>query len=296
MPFGPSRIKINLTPATPTALTPDSMIAQMKNVGLSCSQINQQNMANYIAEVTSQLPTGAVQSFDIKAPAGSFAGSQAQAQAFQATPPGVPRSLASAVPALETSATGNWTINAAGDGYGPNLEVIQYLDHFMWLYNNRATNGFAGNYQAPQISSGYYPNAEAIQKLFVNAGITASASLVRGMDQDSLKAALTNAIQPLANADLSDYNVPGSRTIFLVDNYNVSTGEADGLGVLFFSWTLEISNYKRKDKDGGDTHATTLTVQAGSVLYSDPSALCRDYFAVLTQFGIDPGSAPACKC
>lgn len=294
MPFGPSHIKVNLTPATATELTPALMMAQMQNIGLNCAQINEQNMQQYITYVNSQLPNGAIQSFAIKAPAGSFAGSVAQPMVLLATPPGGTRSLAAAVPPLDTSATGNWTIDADGDGYGPNLEVIQYPDHFMWLYNNRATNGFLGNYQPPQTYTGDYPNAEAIQNLFVNAGMIASSTLVKGMDQSSLNAALSNAIAPLANANLADYNQSGSRTIFLVDNYNTTTGYADGLGVLFFSWTLQISDYKRKTKDGGDTHPTVLVIQAGSVLYSDPGPLCHDYFSVLTQFNIDPNTAPTC--
>jgi hypothetical protein len=291
MPFGPpSGIKAgNLSPATPTPFDATALKTQLQNIGLSCAQINEQNLNQYISQVNSQLPIGAVQSFAIKAPSTNIGPATAAAQV------GGMMALAAAVPPLEDSATGNWTINAEGDGYGPQLEVIQYPDHFNWLYANRATNGFTGVIDNPPAYTGNYPNAEAIQNLFVNVGITASATLVKGIDQDAMRATLSNAIQPLADANLDDYNVSDSRTIFLVDNYNPSTQIADGLGVLFISWTLTISDYKRKTKDGGDTHPTSLTINAGSILYSDPSTLCADYNSVLKQFNIDPATAPTCS-
>lgn len=285
----PSGIPVGqLAPATPTPFDADTLKTQLEAIGLSCAQINEQNLNQYIGEVTSQLPIGHVQAFAIKQPP------QNQGVAAAAMDVGEARALADAAPSLETSATANWTISAAGDGYGPQLEVIQYPDHFNWLYDNRATNGFAGVIDNPPPYVGNYPNAEAIQNLFITVGVTASATLVKGIDQDAMKAALTNVIQPLSNADLSDYNVSDSRAIFLVDNYNPSTRIADGVGVLFVSWTLNISDYKRKTKDGGDTHPTTLTIKAGSVLYADPGTLCANYHSVLRQFKIDPTTAPAC--
>ncbi len=290
MPFPPpSGIGVGqLVSATPTAFDAAALQTQLEAIGLSCAQINDQSLTQYIQEVTSQLPLGAVQAFAIKQPP------QNQQVSFATTDPATPRALADAVPTLQTSSVGNWTISTTGDGYGPQLEVIQYPDHFNWLYDNRATNGFAGVIDNPPPYVGNYPNAEAIQNLFITVGVTASATLVKGIDQDAMKAALSNAIQPLANADLSDYNVSDSRVIFLVDNYNPSTKIADGVGVLFVSWTLTISDYKRKTKDGGDTHPTNLTIKAGSVLYSDPGPLCSDYHSVLVQFNIDPSTAPAC--
>ena len=302
MPFGPSSgIPVGkLTAATPTPFDADALKTQLEAIGLSCAQINKKNLNQYIGEVTSQLPIGQVQAFAIKKPsqkagvAAAMVVGKARRLAAAAMDVGAARPLADAAPKMEDSATANWTINANGDGYGPQLEVIQYPDHFNWLYNNRATNGFVGVIDNPPPYKGNYPNAAAIQNLFITVGITASATLVKGIDQDAMKATLTNVIQPLSNANLSDYNVSDSRAIFLVDNYNSSTGWADGLGVLFVSWTLSITDYQRKTKDGGDTHPTTLTVKAGSVLYSDPSVLCADYHSVLKQFNIDPTTAPAC--
>lgn len=289
MPFPPhAGIKApSLTAATPTPFDATALKTQLENIGLSCAQINPISLGQYIQTVTGQLPTGGVQAFGIMAPPADLPPPVAQVA-------GRMRMLQEAVPQLTDSAVGNWTINAGGDGYGPNLQVIQYPDHFNWLYDNRGTNGFTGVVDNPPTYSGNYPNAEAIQQLFVNVGTVASATLVKGIDQDAMKATLSNAIQPLGDATLSDYNVTDSRVIFLVDNFNASTGYCDGLGVLFVNWTLAISDYKRKSKDGGDTHPTNLTIKCGSVLYSDPGPLCANYNAVLKQFNIDPQTAPSC--
>lgn len=293
MPFpAPSKIKVgSLNAATPSPFDTTALQSQLENIGLSCAQINQQNLTTYIATVTSQLQDGIIQSFAIKAP-------QQDLGSYNAKPvvPGMLRALTQAVTPLADAATGNWTISTTGDGYGPNLAVIQYPDHFNWLYDNRATNGFTGTIDNPPAYTGNYSNAQAIQDLFISVGTTASATLVKGLDKDAMKATLSNAIQPLANANLSDYNVTDSRTIFLVENYDPSTQVADAIGVLYVAWTLTISDYKRKSKDGGDTHPTSLTIKSGSVLYSDPATLCNDYNSVLKQFNIDPQSAPSCAC
>lgn len=293
MPFPPpSKIKIGqLTAATPSTFDADALRQQLKNIGLSCGQLTDNNLQNYLATVTSQLPTGTVQSFAILAP-------KLDLENYNAVPapPGTLRTVAEATTPMIEAATGNWTISTSGDGYGPNLSVIQFPDHFNWLYANRATNGFTGVIDNPPPFTGNYPNATTIQQLFVNVAITASATLIKGLDVNAMKATLSNVIQPLANADLSDYNVTDSRCIYLVENYNASTEEADAIGVLYIAWNLTIADYKRKSKDGGDTHATSLTIKSGTVLYSDPKQLCADYNSVLKQFNIDPAGAPTCAC
>jgi hypothetical protein len=292
MPFPPrTGVKIGLIKATPTPLDADALRTQLNGVGLNCAKITDDSLNASIDKVTSQWSTnsninrnGPITSYGIKQP------SKNSAVALSSRIGGM-RLLAEAVPPLDYYATGNWTLDASGDGYGPQLEVIQYPDHFNWLYANRANNGFTGVVDNPPPYTGYYSNADAIETMFVNVGITASATLVKGLDQDAMKAVLSNAIKPMENADLSNYDQPGSLTVFLVDNYNETTKVADGLGVLFIIWRLTIDDYKKSSED--PTHYTTLTIQSGSVLYSDPKYLCGDYNKVLTQFGIT--GAPACS-
>lgn len=294
MPFPPAAgIQVGtLTKATPSPFDIATLKVQLAAIGLDCSQLTDANLKSYIEQVNSQLPSGEVESFSITAPPADLG--LAGAPAGDGDGPVNVLSLAAAMPAAVESATGNWTINDKAQGYAPQLEVIQYPSHFDWLYANRSSNGFTGVKDDPPAYTGNYPNAEAIQKLFINVGITASATLVKGLDQDTIRATMSNAIQPLADANLTNYDVSDSRAIYLVDNYNTSTGYADGIGVLSIAWTLKITDWKRKSKHGGDTHPTNLKITADAVLYSDPTVLCADYHAVLKQFGIDPATAPAC--
>ena len=293
MPFPPAGgIQIGtLNPATPTPFDVETLRSQLENIGLNCGQLTDQNLQAYINEVNAQLPMGAVQSYAITMPS---AGPPSSQQADELGNPIDVTSLAAAVPAAADAATGNWTINDKAQGYANQLEVIQVPDHFNWLYANRASNGFTGVVDSPPAYTGNYPNAAAIQQLFVNVGVTASSTLVKGLDQATMQATFSNIIQPLKDPIPANYDVPGSRAIYLVDNYNTSTGYADGIGVLTVQWTLKITDWQRKTKDGGDTHPTNLTISAWSVLYYDPGVLCADYKAVLKQFGIDPATAPPC--
>lgn len=305
MPFGPTKkLKLNLTAATPTAFDADSLKCQMANIGLNCSQMTQKNLDGFINNVDSQVPHGAVHVYDIKAPESDLkplktCQEMSEHMLLKAAP--APQAnglyhLNDATDALVKAATGNWEISPGGDGYGPNLEVIQYQSHFDWLYANKGSNGFVGIQDSPDPFTGYYSNADAIQNLFINVCTDASAVVVKGIDKDAMKAVLSNAIQPLENANISNYDATSSRTIFLVEDYDPNTGIAQGVGAVTVWWHLVIKDYKRKSKDGGDTHDTTLTIKSWSVLYGDPVALCRDYNNVLTQFKIDPNTAPGCDC
>ena len=300
-------ISLDLAQATPSVLDADALCEQIKNLGLDCAQITPENLAQYISEVESQLADGAIQSFMITAPAGTVAANTLPAglnaveepslHLMSAAPAAEPPvgSLAAAMPANQAVATGNWTENDAAQGWAPNLAVIQYSDHFTWLMTQAASIGFPGIVDNPPAYTGNYQNAQAIQTLFVNVGVTSSATVVKGIDTDTMKAVFTNAIQPLADANLTNYDQSGSRSIMLVENYNQTTRTCDAIGVVSVDWRLQISDWKRKTKEGGETHPTVLTIGARSALYSDVSLLCQHYAAVLTQFGIDPSTAPKCR-
>lgn len=304
MPIPPaSQIRLSLDAADPSRLDQETLQAQLKDMGLSCSEITPESLKQYIAEVESQLQIGQVQSYAILAPAGTVAphtmpralAARRMLNATEIMRSAPVGSVAAAVGVLEEAAIGNWTENDSAQGYSPNLQVIQYKDHFDWLMSQSGSNAFPGIVDNPPAYTGNYDNAAAIQKLFINVGVTASSTVVKGIDQNTMTAVFSNAIQPLADATLSNYDQPGSRAIMLVENYNTSTGYADAVGVVSVDWRLQISDYQRKTKDGGDTHPTVLTISARSVLYSDVNLLCSHYNAVLKQFGIDPSQAPSCR-
>jgi hypothetical protein len=285
------KFKLALKPATPSPFDIATLKTQLAHIGLSCAQLSDDNLRNYIADVQSRLPRGQIQSMAIKAPRSS------PTVRFTLKLAPLPEaedvtSLAAAVPTYADVATGNWTIDNAAQGYEPHLEVIQDQAHFDWLYANKGSTAFTGIKDEPPAYTGNYDNADAIKKLFVYVCLTASATLLKGLDQSTMTAVLSNVISPLDSSQFSNYDVTDSRAIFVVDNYNPSTGYADAVGVVYVRWRLQISDWHRKSKHGGDTHPTRLQIWAGSVLYSDVNSLCRDYNAVLKQFGIL--RAPAC--
>jgi hypothetical protein len=278
------RVPIQLTQATPTQLTPAALQKQLNEIGLTCPDTATDKLRQYIAEVKSQLINGQTQTYAILRPAvpdlmvgnGSGAISFAEvAAAAQATG----RTSRLAV-TLSESSVGNWEPDSTGLGYGPELEYIQFETHFDWLKANRPS--FTGVVNNPPVINGKYDSVDAIKKLFVEVGTTASSTLVKGLDKASFESVLSNAIAPLTEGGVENYHVADSRVIFLVENYDPASGEADAVGVLTIWWELTIKDYKEKKQT--TKHDTTLTIKGRSVLYSTLDALFGDYQAAKTQF------------
>jgi hypothetical protein len=278
------KIPIKLVAATPTALTPEALQKQLNGIGLTCPDTAKDKLRQYITEVKSQLQDGKTQTYAILKPAvpglaaanGSGSVSFGElAAAAQAT--GATSRLAVT---LSDSSTGNWEPDQSGLGYAPQLEYIQYETHFDWLKANRTS--FTGTINNPPTLTGRYDSVDAIKKLFVRVGVTASSTLIEGLDKPSFESVLSNAIAPLTEGGVSDYHVTDSRTIFLVDNYDPKTEEADAIGVLEMWWDLTIRDYKEKKQ--APRHETTLAIKCRSVLYSTLEDLFGDYNAVKAQF------------
>jgi hypothetical protein len=263
MPIPRKKFPISLNSATPTQLTVEKLKSQLTNIGLTCPASKEQRLEQYIVDVKTQIPDGAVQTYSILKPTG----------------PGE-TAIAGLTTDLANSSTGNWEPDSTGLGYGPELEYIQYSTHFDWLKANRPS--FTGIEDNPPQYSGQYSTIEAIKKMFVNVGTVASATLVKGIDKSSIESVLSNAIAPLTDQSATDYNVSDSRVIFLVENYNPEKQEADGVGVLTIEWHLVITDYK--EKKGDPEHEAKLTVKSRSVLYSSLEDMNADYLAAKTYF------------
>jgi hypothetical protein len=263
MPIPRKKIAISLNQATPTALTVDALKKQLTDIGLTCAAADESRLSSYITNVQAQLPVGAIQAYAIFKPS-----AQPAANAF------------GLVSNLETSSTGNWEPDDTGLGYGTNLEYIQYAAHFDWLKTNRPS--FMGIEDNPPQYYGKYDTVEAVKQLFVSVGTDASATLVKGIDKRAIESVLSNAIAPLSDPNASNYDVSKSRVIFLVENYNPQTQEADAVGVLTIEWHLKVKDYKEKKKN--PQHETWLTVKSRSVLYSSLDSMNADYMAAYTHF------------
>lgn len=258
------RVPIALEAATPTKLTVEDLKDQLTDIGLTCPDSAKDKLADYIREVEAKIPVGSVETYALLKPTHDPA-----------------LRLEGLVGDYEQSSTGNWQPDSTGLGYATTLEYIQYAEHFDWLVAN--VPSFTGIKNDPPTYSGKYDSIDAVKQMFSQVATDASATLVKGLDKQSVESVLSNAIAPLNDKNAQDYKPgPQSRVIFLVENYNPSTQEADAVGVLTVVWDLTIKDYKEKKK--APLHATTLTVNCRSVLYSSLDAMYADYLAAKTHF------------
>ncbi|MBF0145337.1 MAG: hypothetical protein HQL84_05670 [Magnetococcales bacterium] len=282
----PEGFKLSLTKATPSPFNHDTLKGQLESIGLNCSELTQSTLQTYVDQVHSQIPDGEVQSFAILAPANDQ-------EIMSLVMPGMALlQTSSSASDMVQVATGDWTADNFADNYGPELQVIQNPDHFKWLYDNSGTTKFTGQYGNPIIKTGYYKTADAIKELFIDSAVAASSALVTGLNKESIQAVMTSVVNPMVNSDLSNYVLENkSRVILLVQmNGDLYTG----IGVLTIDYSLYVHDYKRKSKDGGDTHDTKLNMSARAVLYTDPNVLCGNYHAVLKQFNLP--DTPTIRC
>lgn len=254
MPIPPQTIPVNLSKATPSEMTVDKLETQLTAIGLTCESTERKLLEGYIKDVKTLLPNGTAQSLMILKPDATGE-------------------------ALIESSFGHWVPDGTY-GYQTQLEYIQYKAHFDWLKANRTS--FTGTEANPPQYSGRASTVSAIKDQFVKVAIVASSTLINGLDEASMESVLSNAIAPLTDKNAKNYDVSDSRVLFLVENYNPTTKEADGIGVLTITWHLVIKDYKEKKK--APEHDWQLTVSARAVLYSSLVAMQADYNAALAHF------------
>ena len=261
MPIPRKGVKIELNKAEPSVLTPEQLKDQLKNIGLGCADTSLPRLQKFIDEVVAEIPNGVVQTYGILQPAKNPANRvQGLAQNW------------------EEAATGNWTIKDFG--YASELELIQYKRNFDWLVQNK--QNFTGRTSTDTYTR-RYDSVNSIKDFFADTMTSASAAVVKGVDKSALNAAMHNAIQPLDDTKLKDYDKSDSRVLFLVDNYDKDKNEADAIGVLTVEWHLIIKDYQEKKK--ALQHDTTLEVNVRAVTYDNLDVLAADVRAIKAQFG-----------
>ncbi len=268
------KVKISLEKSEPTKLTTSSLKKQLNNIGLTCEHTSEENLKKYKEEVLNKIPQGVIQTFGICKHKESTDGSPFYKSEFG-------DGNASYFGLTEAS-KGNWEPSDTALGYSADLEYIQYPTHFDYLMENRPS--FTGKKSIPfSQKDKVYSTVTGIKNTFTKVGTEASLLLVKGLDKASIESLLSDVIAPITDETAKDYNPgPDSRVVFLVDNYNPSTGEADGIGVLSINWKLTIKDYKEKKKVTG--HETSLEVTARAVIYDSIDALEADVAFVESHF------------
>ena len=155
---------------------------------------------------------------------------------------------------------------------------------------------FHGQRGGPNKTEEELKTDDAIISVFAEAAAAAAQiyPVDGGVNKDAMEAAMKNTIGPNINSSRPEnYRDTGDKNLLLVDRYDPKTKESRGIGAINISWELTIKDYKRKEKNGGDTHKVTITVSARGVFYDDICVLCRDYKEI-TQ--IDSCAEQGIKC
>lgn len=275
MPIPGKKIKLDLLKTEPSQLTVEALEKQLNNIGLDCAHTQKDRLARYKEEVEKQFPDGINQSFGIQKPSPSKDGSLYYKSIYgNADAPFL---------GMEEASKSDWQPEGSALGYSTDLSTIIYPKNFTFLMENKT--GFTGTKSQERIEQNKYDTVEAIKQLFVTVAIEASASLVKGLDKTTLNSIFSNAIGPINEGNVKDYDMPDSRVIFLVENYDPIKNEASAIGVLGVDWHLKIKDYQEKKKS--PLHDTTLKVSTRSVLYDDLTKMDADLQFIKSHLGLN---------
>jgi hypothetical protein len=165
-------------------------------------------------------------------------------------------------------APGEWTPSSDALGFRAQLAFIDaYFDDLYTNYPGFSNVGRRSNQQQRQQEVG---NTDDISRLFVSLAEMVLSEIVSGIDQPSIDAVLVNMINSALDPSLPYYDGSEDRIIYILFNYNPSTGSADGIGFIHLFWRLQIR------KEGGK-HNATITINARSAVYSETDTLDAQY-------------------
>lgn len=170
-------------------------------------------------------------------------------------------------------AEGVWKEGTLGQ-FTSKLQVIQNKENYNYLKEK------AKDFPYVEVPSDTKTNTvstvDAIKDMFTQAALACTAATVHGIDQTTLEAVFSNAMNAVNESVFAeDYDAPNNRVISLLLNYDPTTSECDGIGIVTCEWRLRIRNYKEKKTE--PKHETILDIEARSVLYTDVETLDKHY-------------------
>lgn len=257
-------IPLDLVEDTPSKVDPKELRKDLHNIGLTCEKTDVKVLTETIKEVASKFRDGTVQGF-------GFSKFHALSQESYLSLDTSGIELNSLVEELPISA--NWKPKDTVP-YSDKLYVIAFPSHFDWL---QSTGFFSGQKSSNKYTG--FGTLEALKTQFVQVATNISATLVSGIDKDLMQACFTKIIEPVS--DVTDYSKTVNRSILLIDNYDETTRQCDGLGILNVEYRIYIEDYKDKK---GNNNGYNLDITVRTVLYSNPKAIIADYERVRGHF------------
>jgi hypothetical protein len=279
------KVPIKLESCTPTPLDPEQLTTQLNDMGLYCSETRGERLAQNIEEVTTQIGVGPLETFGIYKDEKALTMEKVKSL----------RSANNSVMALNKNnstllavmleenytkqADGSWTEGAIGQ-FSAKLQVLQQIDNYNYLKQNALDFPYA---ESPaQTVKQDVTTVQAIKDLFTKTATACTAATVDGINKTTLDATFSNALVSINESVFdTDYDTKNNRVITLLLNYDPSTQECDGVGVVTCEWHISVQNYKEKKKN--PRHETVITVSARSMLYQDVNLLNKHYNMVMAM-------------
>ncbi len=258
--FSITSIPINLNSCTPTKINVTSLSKQLNDMGLNCEYTQGDKLQGCIDNVHNQLHNGAMQSFGIYKPknGGESVEFVANGEYYEYCE--------------------GWTPGSVGDKQGKLLTIIG-KDNFEYLHKQYADFPYA--VANDDTTTEKKSTVEGIEQLFVECAKKSAATVVQGINLATFDATFANMLGINESSVLSNYATHGKQNICIVLNYNSSTRDCDGVGILYVEWKVGITNYK--EKKNKVNHVTSVTLYSRSVVYTDDKLLDKHYNAVVKK-------------
>ena len=232
-------ISIELETDTITELDPEELSDQLEAMGLSCPHTKGKLLERNIQDVLSRIETGPLETFGVYRDYGPLSNDQLAGLGISPSGTAFNEELLQSVlqKQFERKANGNWAENNLGK-FTYKLFVLQNKDNFEYLKKNCDDFPFTEN---SKTNIGKVTTVQAIKDLFTDTTSVCTAATVDGINEESLKAIFSNALETLDTSVLeNDYEQSDNRVITLLLNYDPNNKTCDGVGILTCEWTIKI--------------------------------------------------------
>lgn len=264
--IGAKGIPVQCAASTPALLTIDNLQQQLNRIGLTCEWTRPERLERLKREVERKLQTGENQSFAIYHLKPEYVTFPSISPSEMKNDYNVPFAAVNARISSTWEPSSNDTM-----GYIQKLSVILAKNNFDRIKQH--FTDFTGYDTGEQTSTSTASTVEAILDFFVKTLNTACSAVVNGINLDDLKAICTNMFPSNISME-QDYNESNSFLIHLLQDYNDEKKEAVGVGAIYLSWSLLVTNYKNKKES---IHSSTLKLCARSVMYDDADVIDTHY-------------------
>lgn len=279
MPIPKRKVKVCLKKDDVSTVSPEALQKDLNNIGLGCKYTSIENLTKFKSDVLGSWPnSGTASAYGIYKKNKHLYNTDSVKTLDYLTLE--EQSPLTAFGFSNDDIHGQWMPSDAAQGYREELFLIQYPEHFDYLLANKPDT-FTG-VKKSKTETSKDGTVQKIKDLFVQIGTELSSIVVDGLNKTSLEAILVDVIGVNESAFENDYDESNSRVIFLVQNYNEKTEEADAIGVLSIDWRISIKNYKEKKKE--TKHETKITINVRSAIYTDIPKMLVHYEFVKSHF------------